>query len=425
MWVYISNFRLPSEYQEVEYIQSTGTQWINTWLWVDQNTIMECKVNMQPWATYQFPRVYWVRNWLSWSSERDFWLQWDRDNKFFYAVNYTNYGSTYCIQSGTFADNTDYTIKHTNTQLRVNGVSQWTVSATTYSISYPLWLFNDEQAWSDFDRKAKMKLYRLKMYNWTTLQRDFIPCYRKSDNVIGLYDLVNSVFYTNSWSWTFSKGNDVTMVEMKNAYIGRKILPDEYQEAEYIQSSWTQYINTGCRPSSNIEVECKVNIQSSSFSSNPTLYWARNTDSWASRRAFSLQVEWGVDKYTASIYSNTGTYQVALRSINTVSTNVDYVLKQTHTNFYVDWVSQGTYSCSSYSVWYNMYVFAYNVWWSASQQISMKLYSMKIRDSWTLVRNFVPCYRKSDSVIWLYDLVNDTFYTNSWTWTFTKWPDVN
>ena len=37
----------------------------------------------------------------------------------------------------------------------------------------------------------------------------FIPCYRRSDNVIGFYDLVNDVFYTNAGSGTFSKGPNV------------------------------------------------------------------------------------------------------------------------------------------------------------------------------------------------------------------------
>ena len=195
----------PSEYQKVEYIQSTGTQWINTWYNPDNNTNVECKVNMQPWATYQFPRVFWVRNWQSWTSERDFCLQWDRDNKQFVAVTYNNSDHSYQIMSSTLADNTDYVVKQTNTQLLVNWVSQWTVGTKTFSISYPVWLFNDNQAGTDFDRKAKMKLYRFKMYNWTTLVRNFVPCYRKSDSVIWLYDLVNDVFYTNSWTWTFTK----------------------------------------------------------------------------------------------------------------------------------------------------------------------------------------------------------------------------
>jgi hypothetical protein len=39
-------------------------------------------------------------------------------------------------------------------------------------------------------------------------------------------------------------------------------------------------------------------------------------------------------------------------------------------------------------------------------------------------RDMIPCYRIADWEIWMYDVVNGVFYTNSWSWTFTKWPDV-
>ena len=38
---------------------------------------------------------------------------------------------------------------------------------------------------------------------------NLVPCYRKSDNVIGMYDTVTQTFYTNSGSGTFTKGQDV------------------------------------------------------------------------------------------------------------------------------------------------------------------------------------------------------------------------
>lgn len=47
------------------------------------------------------------------------------------------------------------------------------------------------------------------MYYDDVFVRNFIPCYRKSDNVIGLYDLVNDVFYTNNGTGIFLKGADV------------------------------------------------------------------------------------------------------------------------------------------------------------------------------------------------------------------------
>ena len=48
-----------------------------------------------------------------------------------------------------------------------------------------------------------------KMMNFTTI-RDFVPCYRKSDSVIGLYELYTGTFYTNDGTGTFTKGSDVT-----------------------------------------------------------------------------------------------------------------------------------------------------------------------------------------------------------------------
>lgn len=55
-----------------------------------------------------------------------------------------------------------------------------------------------------------------------------------------------------------------------------------------------------------------------------------------------------------------------------------------------------------------------------------KLYSFTMNDvaSGNAIRNFVPCYRKSDNVIGLYDTVTGTFFTNSGTGAFTKGADV-
>ena len=38
---------------------------------------------------------------------------------------------------------------------------------------------------------------------------ELIPCYRKSDNVIGMYDLVSGTFFTNAGTGTFTKGGNV------------------------------------------------------------------------------------------------------------------------------------------------------------------------------------------------------------------------
>ena len=51
--------------------------------------------------------------------------------------------------------------------------------------------------------KLSMTLYRFKQYRNDKLFTDLVPCLRNSDNVAGLYDLVDGVFYANAGSGTF------------------------------------------------------------------------------------------------------------------------------------------------------------------------------------------------------------------------------
>jgi hypothetical protein len=52
-----------------------------------------------------------------------------------------------------------------------------------------------------------------KIWDNQNLIRNFIPCYRKSDGVIGLYDLVEGKFYTNSGIGDFLKGESLKRIQ--------------------------------------------------------------------------------------------------------------------------------------------------------------------------------------------------------------------
>lgn len=54
------------------------------------------------------------------------------------------------------------------------------------------------------------RIYYLELYDSNDdLIAQYLPCYRKSDNVIGMYDTVAGVFYPNNGTGTFTKGGDV------------------------------------------------------------------------------------------------------------------------------------------------------------------------------------------------------------------------
>jgi hypothetical protein len=59
------------------------------------------------------------------------------------------------------------------------------------------------------DYQLNGNLYRIKMYDDATLAEDLVPVYRKADSVIGLYDVLNDIFYANAGTGTLDKGGDV------------------------------------------------------------------------------------------------------------------------------------------------------------------------------------------------------------------------
>lgn len=232
----------------------------------------------------------------------------------------------------------------------------------------------------------------------------------------------SSTFIMNNNSWSSVQNDDlrwyVTWIQavghpIKNAYIGEPNPFDDYQEVEYIQNSGTQWIDTWFYPDSNTMVQMKYIYTNYNWGS---IFWAWWT-AWESDQFRYFRAS----NYTYLDYGSWNNYN---RIYWTYVTSTTAIYETEFWNRYVKDIptntvkfSWGTVSFSRKS--YTAKIFPEN--WSDL----MKLYYCKVYDNWTLVRDFIPCYRKSDNVIWLYDMVNDQFYTNSGSGSFTKWPDVN
>ena len=241
MWVYMPYTKLPSTYQEVEYIQSNGTQYIDTWVYVNPDYTIEMKFEIT--SSVRYNTFFGTRtNW----QQRYVWRTENIKNGIFYIQRSKRYtDNSYESYEWNFNVNQIYTLKM-NQELYIDWSLKKTFSASTSSTPFdtPLALFalryDLTTAWDFF----YWKIYYCKLWDDSNnLIRDFVPCYRKSDNVIWLYDLVNNQFYTNSWSWTFSKGDDITAAELKNAYIGDwwwRLSTDftQYTSLAQIQAQW-------------------------------------------------------------------------------------------------------------------------------------------------------------------------------------------
>lgn len=203
-------------------------------------------------------------------------------------------------------------------------------------------------------------------------------------------------------------------------------LPAEYQEVEYIQSSWTQYIDTWIMWENKYRINTKFTFTDLWWTSEDLCVIA---SSWTSRPSYMSYIKkrgnyWHY--WSQMVWSD---YQTATWSNPSIAANTEYTVEaklSTSWNYLtVNW-TRNTWSYSSaYNTWYSMYMFASNNGWTVWNQMKWKIFYLKMYDlSDNLIRDFVPCYRKLDNVIWMYDMVEWKFYANSWTGAFSKGNDV-
>ena len=75
--------------------------------------------------------------------------------------------------------------------------------------TYTAYLFAGNNQGVASDIATYMRVYSFKIFENNIIVLDFVPCYRKSDNEIGMYDTVSKFFFTNAGTGTFLKGADV------------------------------------------------------------------------------------------------------------------------------------------------------------------------------------------------------------------------
>lgn len=187
---------------------------------------------------------------------------------------------------------------------------------------------------------------------------------------------------------------------------------DDFQEVGYIASTGTQYIDTGIKPTNLTKVETAF-MQSSQTG---YLYGSRTSSSSNDAHAFIIQY--------GSVYPQFDEQQkVVTSSYN--KTGIKYILKNSQDGAYINDELIKSYAESSFSSDYSMFLFALNQSNSVEERLFKgRIYYCKIFEDGILVRRFVPCYRKSNGEIGMYDLVNNVFYTNKGSGTFTKGSDV-
>lgn len=385
---------LPSGYKRLEYIQSSGTQYIDTGVSAPAGFRITCDVvftsisntlNML-FGSHDDASPYY-RNFLAARSNGQWEIGAYNPSDFGSVTINTKYSIDVCTISGYVG-------------CSINGIDQnvdTNIAVSTIRSAKNVYLFGLN--YSGGLLPTSMKLYGLKMYldaEKTTLVRDFIPC-RTSDGTVGLWDDVNSIFYTNAGTGAFI-GGPLTSVS----------LPSGYRRLNYIKSTGTQYIDTNFTPtySSHVvmDVECTKTV--SSFTA---FFGFRNAASPTDSQAFNAAVT-NATTLRSDYY---GTNKTATVSTILARTTIDKN-RNIMTGYGVTITNTGSTNVSSGSL---ILLAMRTVASGISYGITANLYSCQIYDNDVLVRDFVPC-ENSVGEIGLYDVVNNQFYGNSGTGTF-------
>ncbi len=226
--VWGNNSRLPAGYTEVEYIQSNGSQYIDTGYKIKNSHVSGIGVVGTPTtvsgstanAGNFFGNLYetagFNTNWKN--GAFGLWLQ---------SMQKTGLKATY---PASFNANQKYTIKFDvnvdsnkkgTALLWVNNVAVEPKIETNMSINNSgsnFKLFSNGSAtkngnqvivtWGDVLFTGR--LYSLKLYDGDTLEMDLVPVSRKSDGALGVFNRVTNEFYGNSGVGSFTAGPTVT-----------------------------------------------------------------------------------------------------------------------------------------------------------------------------------------------------------------------
>ena len=189
-----SIIEIPNSYQEIEYLESTGTQHIEIPYIVDDNTKIKCDA--------QFTELDASINIISYFGGND-------TSKWFYA-GYSGTENSFVTSRGcTYSQTQDWASR--------------TISTFNSNQSYgasSIYLF--ARKYQTYLSKSKTKIYGCKFYDDNMIVRDLVPVIRKSDNKSGMLDLAN-------YSRNFLKSN-IT----KSTTAGSATIQQTEDSAEFI-----------------------------------------------------------------------------------------------------------------------------------------------------------------------------------------------
>lgn len=179
--------KLPAGYTECEYLESTGTQYINTGIYP---SLKDTGFDIVASSAKFDNRLFGISQTIGGTIYRF--------RAYCGSVNISMYVGT---DFATIPAKTNSPVRFRTSggvfRIDDNAPVSWIGTNAVFSVPFLLCAEYD-----DIVRRASTRLFSAKLYNNDSLIRDFVPCLNPS-NVPGMYDLVGATFYPNAGTGDF------------------------------------------------------------------------------------------------------------------------------------------------------------------------------------------------------------------------------
>lgn len=360
----------------VEYLESTGTQWIDTGI-APSNITPVAKLKFIPTQQYSSGN-YGIFGCFGANNTR-------------FQIFYNSIGiGTYVSKS--WQTNTTYEVelngKTPSTTINGSVETSGYSKANGFS-SYNMYLFTRNNG-DVADNGVPLKLYYCKIWDNNTLVRDLIPVLDNTGRP-AMYDQVSGQLFYNKGTGEFT--------------YGRQIIP-----VEYLESVDAQYIATGV--TGGLETEVVIDAMVLGYSEN-------NTSTLFGNISGNIGISILLSSNGTARYSRFGSKAVITKNEDLLNVRQTFTINKTALTFgsssYV-FNEDTSFSISDLAL--------FDIASTTDSYYSpIRVYSCKIKDNGTLIRDFIPCIDENLTPF-MFDKVNNTVYLNAGTGQFKVGPNV-
>ena len=234
------------------------------------------------------------------------------------------------------------------------------------------------------------RLYSFTITRNGAVRHDLVPCVRDSDGTPGLYDTAEGgKFYPGTGSFTMGA-----------------IVPSRGHRVEYVESTGEQYVDTLWTPTKDFRAVVDLSFTVTNKGGGGFGYAAAG-----SVQSFRF---WRVLADGAATYKvNINDSSTVVNDLPTTLDTARHVIDISNTAKYIDGVQFGDASGLSKTLASSLYLFAIHFGWDPYVNYgSYRIYSCKLYEGATLIRDFVP-YVDANGRACLYDKLSKKPYYNA------------